>query len=356
MDAHLAKARHGSLNLWLPSAALAALIAALTPAAAQQVYMRRDADGKIQFSNAPTAPGYQNSETVSQPPSRIVTEKEEQPQSAPVAPRAPVASDEERLAAAKAQQKQDIQELIEGLQDPIPRTRWMAADQLGNMGGAAREAVPALLAAAKNVENEDGVRNWSFVALTKIAPDDPSVVQLAIRSLGEKEGTMSSNAINFLISRSRQVAPALLLALKSEDDQARASAAQLLGKQPVATDADLAKLVVPALVESLNDRSVLVRRNAARSLAAYKDAGEQTLAPLTAAVADRDNYVRGAAAQALAALGPQAAPAIPALSKALRDPDHEVRMEATKALQMIDTPQAQAELERYMREREVVKK
>jgi HEAT repeat protein len=114
------------------------------------------------------------------------------------------------------------------------------------------------------------------------------------------------------------------------------------------------------LEKTLTDQDVIVRREAARSLAhlggrtddavpilagglrdpqfrlealrALKQCGPAGLTAMIGALKDRDEVVRGETARVLGQMGPNAERAIPALVEATKDPERSVRREAVHAL------------------------
>lgn len=89
---------------------------------------------------------------------------------------------------------------------------------------------------------------------------------------------------------------------------------------------------VTALVQSLKDRDVAVRRMAAEGLGRLGGVAQGAVGALVEALGDDDELVRGSVAEALGSMGPAAEAAVPALVTALRDPEEFVRRVAAGAL------------------------
>jgi HEAT repeat protein len=89
---------------------------------------------------------------------------------------------------------------------------------------------------------------------------------------------------------------------------------------------------VPALLEALRNDDQAVRFGAANSLSDLGAAARSALGPLTQALQDRDLGVRVQAARALWRIDQQAAPAIPVLVEALRSDDEILRWIAADCL------------------------
>ena len=125
--------------------------------------------------------------------------------------------------------------------------------------------------------------------------------------------------------------PTLREATKSDSAVVRREALRSIGKLRERASMD-PQLVVPLLLESLNDGDPSVRNVAVTYLGIVRDNPEKEVAGLIKALADPEAPVRQAAAEALSAYGLLAEPAIPALKKAANDPDNDVKREAGRTL------------------------
>jgi HEAT repeat protein len=67
-----------------------------------------------------------------------------------------------------------------------------------------------------------------------------------------------------------------------------------------------AKIVVPTLIEALQDEDTFIRRDAARALGYFGVSAQEALPALNALLKDREPSVRKAAAQSLKRIGPGA--------------------------------------------------
>jgi hypothetical protein len=134
--------------------------------------------------------------------------------------------DDEKQKEAVYQGK-TVSQWVEALKDKDDRTRRGAAIALGQIGPAAKDAVPALIEVLK--DKDDRVRNYAASALGKIGP---------------------------------AAVPALMEALKDKDINVRNAAVRALGQIGPA-----AKAAVPSLkAMSENDTSAYARGAAARAL------------------------------------------------------------------------------------------
>jgi HEAT repeat protein len=125
--------------------------------------------------------------------------------------------------------------------------------------------------------------------------------------------------------------PALREANKSDDAVVRRESLRSLGKLRERASID-PQIVVPLLLEALNDGDPTVRNVAVTYLGIVRDSPEKEVAGLIKALADPEAPVRQAAAEALSAYGLLAEPAIPALKKMANDPDDDVKREAGRTL------------------------
>jgi HEAT repeat protein len=133
--------------------------------------------------------------------------------------------------------------------------------------------------------------------------------------------------------RQGNLIPALLAALKGQEEVVRWAAAQALGKLGAAA---AHPEVIPALLAALKDQDHLVRWAAAEAIGELGGAAAhpEVIPALLAALKGQEEVVRWAAAQALGKLGAAAAhpEVIPALLAALKDRDWWVRRAAAEAL------------------------
>jgi serine/threonine-protein kinase len=191
-----------------------------------------------------------------------------------------------------------VRALIDSLDGGNTEAAWRAAESLGNLGGEARPAVPALIAALGH--RSEVVRWRSAEALGRIGPGAKAAV------------------------------PALTEALSDRDALVRTEAAKALGQLgPAASGA------VPALAESLRQSDVYFRREVARALARIGPETGPAVPALTDALRDKDKFVRMEAAKALGRAGALARSAVPALNAALKDSEMLVAREAAEALKRI---------------------
>jgi HEAT repeat protein len=154
----------------------------------------------------------------------------------------------------------DVPRLISAVGSGDPYVASFAAWTLGNMGGTAKDAVPALASALAR-EGTDAVVS---AALARIGP--------------AAEGAV----------------PALVEELKSSDPDRRWRAARTLGRIGPAS-----AVAVPLLTQALTDPNGAVRQHAARALGRIGPAARPAAAALQRATGDTDEAVRREARRAL---------------------------------------------------------
>jgi tRNA A-37 threonylcarbamoyl transferase component Bud32 len=123
--------------------------------------------------------------------------------------------------------REAIPALIEALEDEDVAIRWDAAKALGKMGPAAAGAVPAL-AAVIHQQSDAIVRQYAVAALGRIGPPAKAAVPALIGALKERASHLDEQAGDALVSIGPAAVPALIEAMKDDDPQVRLKAATAL--------------------------------------------------------------------------------------------------------------------------------
>jgi vesicle coat complex subunit len=203
--------------------------------------------------------------------------------------------------AAKATQlKQRIARLTDDLELPDAEDRRTAAEKLGNIGSAAKEAARALIAALQDIDK--GVRRSAASALGGIGPDAKEAVPALIAALKDPDKYVcrsATDALGGIGQEAKEAIPALIAALQGQDADVRSSAVAALGR--IGPEA---KEVVPALIAALQDSDKYVRRSATAALGGIGPDAKEAAPALIAALKDPDKYVRNSAEDALRDIGP----------------------------------------------------
>ncbi len=189
-----------------------------------------------------------------------------------------------------------VPELIKAARDPDEVTRRRVLVILGNIGPAAKDALPVVFELRS--DNDEFVQEAAKAAFVKIRAD-----------------------VNTLVKD-----------LKDKDEEIRALAATNIGILGAE-----GKSGVQALSEVLlRDKSRTVRREAARALGRIGKDAKDAVKALANALADSDEQLRINAAVALGEIGPAAQNALPALAAAIqKDKNEEFRDAANRAADKI---------------------
>ena len=191
----------------------------------------------------------------------------------------------------------EVAQLMDSLGDASSNTRWRSAEALGNLGGRAKPAVPALVSL---LGDRDEVVRWRAAeALGKIGPDaQPAVEELtqAMKGTG-LPATEAAKALGRIGPGAAGAAPALASVFASKDVYLRREAAKALARMGPGAAA-----AVPGLVTALGDDDKVVRMESARALGRMGVKARVALEALAAATRDKDDLVRQVAAEAKAAI------------------------------------------------------
>jgi HEAT repeat protein len=153
------------------------------------------------------------------------------------------------------------------LTDKDENLRWMAANSLGQLGPAAKKAIPDLVQVAKR----DASANVRAYAVQAIAQTGPESVDILVEFLKEKDSSVRQIVVTVLGqfgARAKPAVPLLIEALKDKDATTRWMAAQTLGQ--IGPDA---KAAIPALKEALKDKDDNVRAFAQFALQSIEGKG-----------------------------------------------------------------------------------
>ncbi|MCW5797923.1 MAG: hypothetical protein LZF60_230034 [Nitrospira sp.] len=192
--------------------------------------------------------------------------------------------------------------LIELLKDDDPSTRIVAAEQLGQVGPAARSAVPQLLSQA----TQDGSQHANTTAAIALKWID--------------------------LTAARRVMTHFVPRLHDSDVQQRRIACAVIGSL-----GPIAKPAVPALLAVAHDADALLRRNALIALASIGIPPPPIGAALVDGLRDSSSLVRQTAVTQFAFTVPLSQEAVASLTPMLNDLDKGI---ATLARTALDKPRA----------------
>lgn len=205
------------------------------------------------------------------------------------------------MAQAVAAGTADVAALVKALSGENATERWHAAMDLGELGPAAKPALPALLNALK--DKHAAVRQHAAVAIGDIGINNPRVVEQLVHAVGDDDPRVrvaAANSIRELVSDPAVLIPMAVEMMEKEDP--------LFAARIVETIVMRGEKAIPFLLEALKNE-----RAAYWACLAIEEMGE-TAGPTVPAIAqllDRgpDDSLKLQALLALAKIGPSAAAA-----------------------------------------------
>lgn len=259
------------------------------------------------------------------------------------------------LAAANEPKPATIPDLIQQLSSNDSAVRQQTAQQLGNLGVAARKAVPALSKALRDPYPK--VRTRAAKALAAIGvPAVPALI-VALKDPAIKNHAQIANALAWIGPPAKEAVPILTESLKSHWDPLRLEALIALGEigsdsrpalsavvrmladpnervrdQALGTLKQIGTSAIPILRETLQDKSLQLRLGAMRTLAVFGSEAKETIPALCDALKDKDPRIRAGSAATLRSMGTTAKDAIPNLLDALQDQKLTVQIQVALAL------------------------
>jgi HEAT repeat protein len=216
-----------------------------------------------------------------------------------------------------------VPSLILALKQPEPAMRVAAADTLGNIGPAAKEAIPDLATMLGDEDHE--ISRHAASALGHIGPAAvPELIEVA-RWRSRYTTDMASTAFASLKADDATVRGLVqLMGNVKEDPGVRAFAAKALGYMP-----EKALSVQPEIIRAMGDENNDVRTSARWALGQI---GPKAIPALKEALKDSNPRIRSGAAFALGSIGPAAEEAVPDLLRVMKDDDRTVRIDAILAI------------------------
>lgn len=190
-----------------------------------------------------------------------------------------------------------------------------AAEALGEIGRAARSAVPALISALrkrKGDEDDEARRSSASRALARIGPPALPALLDALKDSRDGVAPLAAEALGWMIPSPNEAASALRQAIRRDRAHAGAYALALGKLAPPPREA------VPELTALLPDAAV--RPQAAAALVRIDPAQAAKVLPLLLDdLKSKDENRRQGAVTALGLMGPEAALALPELLKRFND-------------------------------------
>jgi HEAT repeat protein len=215
------------------------------------------------------------------------------------------------LGAKGAKAAEAVPALTDLLKSPAAAVRAHAAGALGQIGVPAKSAAPALAELLKDAD--DTVRRQAVKAVTRIRPGPQVMVPLCMKLLDDADPGVRIRILQAIADAGPAAVPGLIEALKNDKVEYWACLAlREIGPK--------AKAAVPALIEELKGPRPEMRREAALSLGAMKEAAAPAVPPLAALLGDE--HVRVAATLALGQIGQIPASAEAQVRANARDANH----------------------------------
>jgi HEAT repeat protein len=184
--------------------------------------------------------------------------------------------------------------------------------------------VPGLLAALQDSSPEK--RSYGARALGTSRSHRKEVLRALRASLNDPDVTVrlyAAGSLCRLTAKSAAAVPTFAQGLRGDTPALRAEAAMIVGEladQAVRSRPRLLstlRLIIPVLIDNLQDQSPAVRYAACWALARFGPAAAEAVPALVRSLGDGDEDVRTEAARALGLIGPSARPAVPVLLKVL---------------------------------------
>jgi HEAT repeat protein len=236
------------------------------------------------------------------------------------------------LAADKEQKPATIPDLIQQLSHNDFHVRQHAAKQLGNLGLASRDAVPALGKLLH--DNYPDVRSSAAKALGQIG--SPAVQEL-VKALKDRDAgvrTRAAMALGQSGPDAKEALPELIEALKDKHVDVRVAVVDAIGEMGAE-----GKKAAPQLARLFHDSSARVREHVRVALASI---GAAAIEPSCDALGEEKVEVRVDAIRTIMLFGPVAKKAVPALRHAMKDEEHRIRSAAAEALGKMGLDAAEA--------------
>lgn len=230
--------------------------------------------------------------------------------------------------------RSDIEAAIKLLSVQEHYERKAAADRIGDMGAAAKDAVPKLIEIVQSDPWSD-VRYEAASSLGDIGPDAKAAIPALISFLKDKDQgydrVAAPQAMVEIDPQSKEAVQALIEALNDEDPAIRQYSAMALGDYGTLAQGAVPKLIEIIKKDATTGREQDLREGAEEALGKIGGTSKD-VAALTELLSDELSSTQAAAASALGKIGSESAGAVPGLIKLLSDKDEKVREAAITAL------------------------
>ncbi len=222
-----------------------------------------------------------------------------------------------------------VSTLESALDDDSTTVRTEAVMGLGQIGPAASNAAPKLIALSKH--GDESLRCQVARSLGEVKGDAQATVAALVDLLDDASPEVKAQAAEALGTLKALAAPAvqaIALLLQDREESVRTAAAEA-----IANVGPLDLAATDTLVEGLASQDTIVRAQTAQALGTIGATAHEAAPALVEAMGDENDRVRAEAVEALGKIGePASAVAVPGLVQALEDKDDTVSALAAQAL------------------------
>ena len=277
-----------------------------------------------------------------------------EPQAEAVQPAPPVVTREggtpptppQAAAARPSVADEQLQYGLDDLRSADPTVRRRGAAKLGDLGVAARAAIPELERAMQS--DDPALHSAALRSYIEIMRNDPAGVPTIVAALSDPGARDRAEGV--LRSIGAPAVPFILKLMQQADGPTRGGAARVLKIADLTQqDPTLVAATVDAIIPGLSDAEDAVRLNSAAALAPFGPLAHKAAPALVRVLeTSKVEYTRQAAIVTLGEMGPGVPEVMPVLAKALRDVPR-VSTPAREALESIGTPEAKEILAQWPR-------
>lgn len=229
-----------------------------------------------------------------------------------------------------------------------PQRQQLAVMVLSEMGPAAKPAAKLLATTLAGYEGELSERDQDFcreivLTLAYIGPAAKEAVPMLMKILSNEKHKLRGGAAWALANiGATEAVPVLRKVLEMPDESKLSLVAPMALMLLDRGNDEYVRLAVPNLIRALDDKSGLIRREAAKTLAMVGPKAAPAVDKLATVLGDPDPSIRNAALAALAMIGPESTGALSAIIPQLSAAELPVRYSAIFAVGKIGPTAKQA--------------
>lgn len=227
--------------------------------------------------------------------------------------------------------------LVAAVKDP--KTKHLAVMILGQLGPGAKPAAGALAGVLAGYDKELSDEDREFcreiiLGLAHMGPDAKEAAAPTLMKILSNEKHELRPGAGWALARmgAKEAVPLLKKALETDDNSRLHFVAPMALMLLEPTHGEYVELAVPRLIESLDNKAPLIRREAAATIGLVGPLAADAVPKLGEKLGDPDPVVRNEILSALAAIGPKSVAVLPAILKQLSDVEPPVRYSASYAI------------------------